>query len=95
MTEHYYRLRDYALNHPEQRHYAHHRLRYCTMEKQLPLFAYELTASAQQTIREALALLERQLREPGASFTSSSSVRLVTASADNGGKRGICSAAAG
>ncbi|AWT18648.1 hypothetical protein DMP75_09280 [Klebsiella michiganensis] len=45
------------------------------MEKQLPLFAYELTASAQQTIREALALLERQLREPGASFTSSSSVR--------------------
>ncbi|EMH4163760.1 DNA repair protein RadC [Pluralibacter gergoviae] len=45
------------------------------MEKQLPLFAYELTASAQQTIREALTLLERQLREPGASFTSSSSVR--------------------
>ena len=45
------------------------------LEKQLPLFAYELTASAQQTIREALALLERQLREPGASFTSSSSVR--------------------
>ncbi len=45
------------------------------MEKQLPLFAYELTASAQQTIREALALLERQLREPGASYTSSSSVR--------------------
>ena len=45
------------------------------MEKQLPLFAYELTASAQQTIREALALLERQLREPGASFTSSSSER--------------------
>jgi DNA repair protein RadC len=40
------------------------------MEKQLPLFAYELTASAQQTIREALTLLERQLREPGASFTS-------------------------
>jgi DNA repair protein RadC len=32
------------------------------MEKQLPLFAYELTASAQQTIREALTLLERQLR---------------------------------
>ena len=45
------------------------------MEKQLPLFAYELTASAQQTIHEALTLLERQLREPGASFTSSSSVR--------------------
>ena len=45
------------------------------MEKQLPLFAYELTASAQQTIREALTLLERQLREPGASFTSGSSVR--------------------
>lgn len=45
------------------------------MEKQLPLFAYELPASAQQTIREALTLLERQLREPGMAFTSSSSVR--------------------
>lgn len=29
----------------------------------------------QQTIREALTLLERQLREPGASFTSSNAVR--------------------
>ncbi|HDG8075427.1 TPA: hypothetical protein PCO50_005760, partial [Klebsiella pneumoniae] len=45
------------------------------METQLPLFAAELPASAQHTIREALTLLERQLREPGASFTSSSSVR--------------------
>lgn len=45
------------------------------MEKQLPLFAGELPVSAQQTIREALALLERQLREPGAAFSSSSSVR--------------------
>ncbi|EOA4404088.1 TPA: DNA repair protein RadC [Citrobacter freundii] len=45
------------------------------MEQQLPLFAAELPASAQHTIRKALTLLERQLREPGASFTSSSSVR--------------------
>ncbi|MEI9629407.1 RadC family protein [Phytobacter diazotrophicus] len=30
---------------------------------------------AQQTIRKALSLLERQLREPGASFTSSHAVR--------------------
>ncbi|TBL62390.1 RadC family protein [Hafnia paralvei] len=45
------------------------------MEQQLPIFAAELPACAQHTIREALALLERQLREPGASFTSSSSVR--------------------
>ncbi len=45
------------------------------MEKQLPLFAATLPLSAQQTIREALILLERQLREPGASFTSGSSVR--------------------
>lgn len=45
------------------------------MEQQLPLFAASLPASAQHTIREALTLLERQLREPGASFTSSSSVR--------------------
>jgi len=45
------------------------------MEQQLPLFAAGLPASAQQTIREALTLLERQLREPGASFTSSHAVR--------------------
>ncbi|EOZ3813722.1 RadC family protein [Citrobacter youngae] len=45
------------------------------METQLPLFAAELPASAQQTIREALTLLERQLREPGAAFTSSNVVR--------------------
>ncbi|MEX8626399.1 DNA repair protein RadC [Salmonella enterica] len=45
------------------------------MEKQLPLFAATLPLAAQQTIREALTLLENQLREPGASFTSSSSVR--------------------
>ena len=45
------------------------------MEQQFPLFAATLPASAQHTIREALALLERQLREPGASFTSSHAVR--------------------
>lgn len=45
------------------------------MEQQLPLFAVGLPPSAQQTIREALTLLERQLREPGASFTSSNAVR--------------------
>ncbi|WP_320910415.1 DNA repair protein RadC [Citrobacter farmeri] len=45
------------------------------METQLPLFAAELPASAQHTIREALTLLERQLREPGVSFTSSHAVR--------------------
>ena len=45
------------------------------METQLPLFATGLPASAQQTIREALTLLECQLREPGASFTSSHAVR--------------------
>ncbi|MDU3301716.1 RadC family protein [Enterobacteriaceae bacterium NFIX31] len=45
------------------------------MEQQLPLFATGLPPSAQQTIREALTLLERQLREPGESFTSSNAVR--------------------
>ncbi|EOF4705940.1 DNA repair protein RadC [Klebsiella oxytoca] len=45
------------------------------MEQQLPLFAAGLPPSAQQTIREALTLLECQLREPGASFTSSNAVR--------------------
>ncbi|AWT19709.1 RadC family protein [Klebsiella grimontii] len=35
----------------------------------------ELPPVAQQTIRQALTLLESQLREPGMSFTSSSSVR--------------------
>lgn len=45
------------------------------MEQQLPLFAVGLPASAQQTIREALTLLECQLREPGAAFTSTTAVR--------------------
>lgn len=45
------------------------------MEQQLPLFARELAPADQQTIRTALTLLERQLREPGASFTSSHAVR--------------------
>ncbi|WFZ23857.1 DNA repair protein RadC [Citrobacter portucalensis] len=45
------------------------------MEYQLPLFARALPPAEQQTIREALTLLERQLREPGASFTSSNAVR--------------------
>lgn len=45
------------------------------MEYQLPLFARALPLAEQQTIREALTLLERQLREPGASFTSSHAVR--------------------
>lgn len=45
------------------------------MEQQLPLFARELPPAGQQTVREALTLLEGQLREPGASFTSSNAVR--------------------
>ncbi|MGX5022242.1 RadC family protein [Enterobacter sp. UPMP2060] len=45
------------------------------MEQQLPLFACELAPTEQQTVRTALTLLERQLREPGASFTSSHAVR--------------------
>ena len=45
------------------------------MEQQLPLFARELAPADQQTVRAALTLLERQLREPGASFTSSHAVR--------------------
>ncbi len=45
------------------------------MEQQLPLFARELAPADQQKVREALILLECQLREPGASFTSSHAVR--------------------
>lgn len=45
------------------------------MEHQLPLFARELALADQQKVREVLILLECQLREPGAVFTSSSSVR--------------------
>ncbi|EBU7357669.1 DNA repair protein RadC [Salmonella enterica] len=45
------------------------------MEQQLPLFAATLPLSAQQTIREALTLLENQLREPGASFTGTQAAR--------------------
>lgn len=45
------------------------------MEQQLPLFARELAPADQQTVRTAMTLLERQLREAGASFTSSHAVR--------------------
>ncbi|HFU1223292.1 TPA: DNA repair protein RadC [Citrobacter amalonaticus] len=45
------------------------------MEQQLPMFIATLAPSEQQIIREALTLLERQLCEPGASFTSSHAVR--------------------
>lgn len=45
------------------------------MEQQLPLFARELAPADQQSIRTALTLLECQLREPGAAFTSSQAVR--------------------
>jgi DNA repair protein RadC len=55
------------------------------METQLPLFAAKLPASAQHTIREALTLLERQLREPGASFTSSHRPGLATPAACHAG----------
>lgn len=45
------------------------------MEQQLPLFASDLPVSAQQTIRDALTLLEHQLREPGVPFLSASTTR--------------------
>ncbi|EBM9948744.1 DNA repair protein RadC [Salmonella enterica subsp. enterica serovar Give] len=45
------------------------------MRQLLPLFAATLPTSAQQTIREALTLLENQLREPGAAFTSTQAAR--------------------
>ena len=45
------------------------------MEKQLPLFAATLAPSEQKTIRKALTLLARQLREPGAPFTSTTAAR--------------------
>lgn len=45
------------------------------MEQQLPLFAATLPLAAQQTIREALTLLEHQLREHGAAFTSTQAAR--------------------
>lgn len=45
------------------------------MEQPLPLFAATLAPSEQKTIRKALTLLKRQLREPGASFTSTTAAR--------------------
>lgn len=45
------------------------------MKQQLPLFATALPASALQTIREAITLLENQLREPGTLFNSCHAVR--------------------
>ncbi|MDM3333417.1 MULTISPECIES: DNA repair protein RadC [unclassified Citrobacter] len=45
------------------------------MAQQLPLFAATLSPAEQRTIRRALTLLESQLREPGAVFTSTAAVR--------------------
>lgn len=45
------------------------------MAQQLPLFAATLSPAAQRTVRRALILLESQLREPGAAFTSTTAVR--------------------
>lgn len=45
------------------------------MTPQLPRFAATLPVSAQHTIRQALTLLEQQLRDPGAAFTSTTAVR--------------------
>ncbi|HCJ7695397.1 TPA: DNA repair protein RadC [Citrobacter freundii] len=45
------------------------------MAQQLPLFAATLSPAEQRTIRRALTLLESQLREPGAAFTSTAAVR--------------------
>lgn len=45
------------------------------MTPSLPRFAAALPSCAQRTIREALTLLEQQLREPGAAFTSTTAVR--------------------
>lgn len=41
----------------------------------IPLFAAELLASAQYTIRKAITVLERQSREPDVPFTSRHDVR--------------------
>lgn len=45
------------------------------MAQQLPLFAATLSPAEQRTVRRALTLLESQLREPGAAFTSTAAVR--------------------
>ena len=45
------------------------------MTQSLPKFVSELPTPAQHIVREALSLLEKQLREPGAVFTSSEAVR--------------------
>lgn len=45
------------------------------MEQLLPLFARKLAPADQQTVRDALTLLEGQLHEPGVPFTSSHAVR--------------------
>ncbi|MDU4310401.1 MAG: DNA repair protein RadC [Klebsiella michiganensis] len=60
MTEHYYRLRDYALQHPEQ-----------SLIPQAPA----LPLTAQRTVKRALTLLDRHLRETGVAFTSTQAAR--------------------
>ncbi|STJ10721.1 putative antirestriction protein [Escherichia coli] len=52
MTVHYYRLRDYALQHPEcQRHYAHHRLNGESTMQQLSFLPGEMTPGERSLIQ--------------------------------------------
>jgi hypothetical protein len=54
MTEHYYRLRDYALQHPSPRHSAHHRLTGGATMKQLSFLPGEMTPQDRRLIQRAL-----------------------------------------
>jgi hypothetical protein len=73
MTAHYYRLRDYALQHPEARHSAYHRLTGGTTNE--TAFLFTRRDEPQRTVKRALRALDRHLHEPGVAFTSTHAVR--------------------
>ena len=76
MTVHYYRLRDYALQHPECSAIMRiiDRMERSTMQ-QLSFLPGEMTPGERSLILRALKTLDRHLHEPGVAFTSTRAAR--------------------
>lgn len=76
MTVHYYRLRDYALQHPECRAIMRiiDLMERSTMQ-QLSFLPGEMTPGERSLIQRALKTLDRHLHEPGVAFTSTRAAR--------------------
>ena len=76
MTVHYYRLRDYALQHPECSAIMRiiDLMERSTMQ-QLSFLPGEMTPGERSLIQRALKTLDRHLHEPGVAFTSTRAAR--------------------